>query len=210
MRISSLLLWVVSAILLIALLASLSEVMRLKGRIGELTKHEFHDHAEVRRFMIQAALADTQQPIVVFGDSIAEMAPFPHELCGRPVINAGIGGMTIAEASRLAPRLLSARSPFMVIVVIGGNDIGSITVERDYSDLLRVLTTLSPRVLAASPAINREMDGRMSLAAIAHKVLYLQPPLPPDSKMADGIHFTNAAYRAWLPVLETAIVKECE
>ena len=69
------------------------EVRGKVGGVGEVSRHDFHDHADVRRLMIAAALADADQPIVVLGDSVTEMAPLPRQLCEHPVINAGVGGM---------------------------------------------------------------------------------------------------------------------
>jgi len=114
--------WTVAAVCLIAAGASFSEVHRLKGRIGELAHHAFHDHKDVREYMIAAALTDAPEPIFVLGDSITEMAALPHELCGHPVVNAGVGGQTIQEAKRLATRVLGDRGAFLVALTVGAND----------------------------------------------------------------------------------------
>jgi len=61
----------------------------------------------------------------VIGDSITEMAPLLRQLCGHAVVNAGIGGMNIREATNLTPQLLAAKEPLMIAPAVGANDIGS-------------------------------------------------------------------------------------
>ena len=54
-------------------------------------------HSEARLAVIKSQLSRVDgDPIVVMGDSIVESAMLPATLCGHPVINAGIGGATIA------------------------------------------------------------------------------------------------------------------
>jgi hypothetical protein len=90
--------WMLSAILSIALFAYFLEFHRLQTRIGSLSRHTFHNHQDVRNAVIKAHLADATHPIVILGESITEMASFPSELDGKPLINAGIGGATIADS----------------------------------------------------------------------------------------------------------------
>ncbi|WP_225669184.1 SGNH/GDSL hydrolase family protein [Bradyrhizobium hereditatis] len=200
--------WIVAAVALIGFGASFSELQRVRARFGEVTSHKFHDHAEVREFIIRAALAETRQPIVVIGDSVAEMAPLPRQICGRSVINAGVGGMTIREAKRLAARAIGERGAFMVALAIGANDAGSQTARQDFAELIEAVKPLSARPLVA---ISTAPDAQTSqqIGEAASGVLFVDPLLPPGSKMPDGIHFTAAAYSAWVPALEAAIAKLC-
>jgi hypothetical protein len=103
--------WFVAIIAVIAFAASFSELQRMRGRFGEVTRHHVHDHKDVRQFMIGAALAGTDRPIVVFGDSITEMARLPETIEGHPVVNAGIGDTLIIEFVSLAPKLLEGVEP---------------------------------------------------------------------------------------------------
>jgi hypothetical protein len=70
--------WVISAILLVAFIATFSELERMRRRFGEVTRHSFHDHAVVRLDVIRSAMAQKTKPIVIFGDSLAELAQFPE------------------------------------------------------------------------------------------------------------------------------------
>jgi hypothetical protein len=202
--------WIVAAACGIAATASMSEVHRLKGRIGELTRHEFHDHKDVRQFVIAAALADAPDPIIVVGDSITEMATLPREICGHPVVNAGIGGQTIEEAQHLTTRLLGKRTAYLVALTVGANDVGSATVKRDFGaliDAVKPLATLPPVVVSVtSDAVtNREIAA----AATARNIKFLAPQVPSGSMMADNIHYLPSGYRVWVPALENAIRKGC-
>ncbi|MGF6433465.1 SGNH/GDSL hydrolase family protein [Bradyrhizobium elkanii] len=182
----------------------------MRNRFGEVSQHAFHDHAAVREFMIRAALADAPAPIVVLGDSITEMAPLPRLLCGRPVINAGVGGQTIPEAKQLAGRVLQDQGAFLLVLAVGANDAGSPTAQRDFTDLIETVKPLSTRPLVVIAVAADERTNRaIEAAAVARGVRFIDPHLPPGAKMADGIHFTAAAYKAWVPALEAAISAEC-
>src|SRR4051794_12462044 len=97
--------WVIAVIATIAFTASFSELTRLRKRFGEVTQHAFHDHQDVRRAIIRAGLTQAIDPIVVVGDSIAEMAPLQKEVAVAEVINAGMGGITSRELLWITPRL---------------------------------------------------------------------------------------------------------
>ncbi|MCS3449424.1 MULTISPECIES: SGNH/GDSL hydrolase family protein [Bradyrhizobium] len=182
----------------------------MRNRFGEVSQHGFHDHAAVREFMIRAALADAPAPIVVLGDSITEMAPLPRLLCGRPVINAGVGGQTIPEAKQLAGRVLQDQGAFLLVLAVGANDAGSPTAQRDFTDLIDAVKPLSTRPLVVIAVAADERTNRaIEAAAVARGVRFIDPHLPSGAKMADGIHFTAAAYKAWVPALEAAISAEC-
>jgi lysophospholipase L1-like esterase len=203
--------WIVAAVALIAFGASFSELQRARARIGELTNHKFHDHAEVREFMIRAALAETARPIVIIGDSITEMAPIPRQICNRAVVNAGVGGMTIREAKHLAGRIMDERGAFLIALAVGANDAGSPSARQDFAELIEVVRPLSARPLVAiSAAADAQTNQQIGAAATASGVQFVDPQLPPGSKMTDRIHFTKAAYGAWIPALEAAITKVCE
>jgi len=167
MRLRKAIPWTVAVVCFIAAGAAFSEVHRLKGRIGELTRHEFHDHKDVREYMIAAALADAPEPIFVLGDSITEMAALPHELCGHPLVNAGVGGQTIQEAKRLATRVLGERGAFLVALTVGANDIGSASTQSDFVALIDAVKPLSQRPVVAVAVTSDEATNREIAAARA-------------------------------------------
>lgn len=201
--------WMVTTALVAVSVASYSEINRLKGRIGSLEHRQYHVHADVREFMIRAALAEADRPIVVLGDSITEMAPLPKVLCGHPVINAGIGGLSTEGAIKELPRIFSIRRPTMVVIALGANDVGSTSETRDLGNLLRAAMNLSARVISIAVTSDAEIDRQISGAAASAEVPYIVPPIDPSLKMSDGIHYTGAAYRIWVPALEAAVNAQC-
>lgn len=59
--------------------------------------------------------------VLLVGDSITEMTSVPV-LCGRPVLNAGIGATTVADwQGKVAPLVARAR-PGLVVIALGTND----------------------------------------------------------------------------------------
>ena len=202
--------WILAITFLVGFVASFTELQRMRNRFGEVSQHRFHDHAAVREFMIRAALTGATAPIVVLGDSITEMAPLSRQLCGRPVVNAGVGGQTIREARQLAPRLLEDQGAFLLVLAVGANDAGSPTAQRDFADLIDAARPLSTRPLVAiAVAADGATNQAIEAAAVARGIRFIDPHLPSGTKMLDGIHFTAAAYQAWVPALEAAISAEC-
>lgn len=197
--------WGVALVCLVAFGLSFAELQRARGKLAEATRHVVHDHRDVRQFIINAALAETSQPIVILGDSITEMAPLPQELLGHPVINAGVGGLTIAEARPMAERLFAGPRPFMIVCAVGANDVGSQSLEQDYAELLRALLNIAPRVIAISGVTDDAANAKMRAAAASAIVSFRDVALPPGGKMSDGIHLTMAGYRVWVAALTSAI-----
>jgi hypothetical protein len=190
--------WALSIVLLIAFAASFSELQRMRGRFGEVTRHAFHDHAEVRLAVIRSAMAQKDRPLVIFGDSLAEMAQFPSELCGKPVVNAGVGGARLEGLATLASEIGRAS---LVIVLAGTNDAGSATFEADYSRLLSKLPSAVAVPATAFPAVNRQIIA----AAKRSNVGTL------DVQFAEfkDVHPTPAAYGVWTAKMVAALSGEC-
>ncbi len=162
--------------------------------------------------MIDAALTDAPEPIFVLGDSVTEMAPLPRQMCGHPVVNAGVGGQTIYEAGQLASRVLGERGAFLIALAVGANDVGSPSAQSDFTTLIDVVKPLSKRPLVALAVTSDVATNRAIAAAAAGRgVGFVAPQLPAtaDSMMPDGVHYRAAAYNSWIPALEDAITKMC-
>jgi len=198
--------WVVAAVAVIAFGASFSELQRMRARFGEVTRHQFHDHQDVRLFAIRAALGEANQPIVIIGDSITEMSRLPETINGRPVVNAGIGGATISDFRAIAPRMLEGSNPSLMVVALGANGAGSL--QEDYAALLRQLRKWSPRLLAiaVTPMSGSDLVNiAIRAAAQSEGVQFVEMPMPAGSTLADHVHLNAAGYRIWTPALVAAI-----
>jgi lysophospholipase L1-like esterase len=192
--------WLVAIVAVIAFAASFSELQRMRGRFGEVTRHQFHDHRNVREFMIKAALAGLDQPIVVIGDSIAEMARFPEN-----VVNAGIGGASIQDIETLAPRLLDGLKPAQIVVVLGTNE-DVWTIRRDYARLLSILKKFSHHIWAvAIPVQNDQRNAELKAAADREGIPLIEPLIPAGSLLPDGIHLNAAGNRVWASTILATI-----
>jgi len=200
--------WVIAVVATVAFVASFSELQRMRVRFGEVTSHQFHDHQDVRAYMIRAALADLDQPIVVLGDSITEMARLPETINGHSVVNAGVGGAGIGDFISLAPRLLDGVKPSLCVVALGANDIGSTSAGVHYTVMLSRLKTICPKLLAyavipleGSDLINKQIRA----AAEVDSVPFVETPVPPGATLPDHIHLNAAGQRAWTAGLVAAI-----
>lgn len=83
-----------------------------------------HEHFEARFAVIRSQLSRVEKPIIVIGDSLVESALLPPSLCGRPIINAGVGGATIGFFARYASIIADDANPSLVVLAVGINDAG--------------------------------------------------------------------------------------
>ncbi len=199
--------WVLVVVALVAFGASFPELQRMLRRFGEVTHHQFHDHQEVRQFIIKAALIGLIQPVVVIGDSITEMARLPETIGDKPVVNAGIGGTTVEDFETLAPMLLQDSKPSLIVVALGTNNEAA-AIGRDYAALLSSLKKLSPRLLAVGVTPQDDADRKnaeIKAAAESEGVEFVEMPLPEGTRLADRVHLNAAGYRIWTPAIIAAI-----
>jgi hypothetical protein len=198
--------WVLFVVALIAFGASFSELERMRGRFGEVTRHQFHDHLDVRQFMIRAALAGLDRPIVILGDSITEMARFPESIEGYPVVNAGIGGATIHDFLSHSPNLLDGVTPSVIVVALGANDVGS-SVQEEYAALLSYLKKRAPAVyaVAVTPLDGVEaINSQIVAAAKSAGVPVIETHIA-KAMLTDGIHPNPEGSRRWTAAVVAAI-----
>jgi lysophospholipase L1-like esterase len=196
--------WAIALISLICFGASFSELQRLRRRFAEATHHNYHDHRDVRQFIIKTSIDELPDPIVVIGDSIVEMAPLPDTVCGHALINAGVGGATFSEIRALLPRLFENHRSYMIVVGLGANEANPQTVAGDFRDLSRELRKVSERTAAFSTSPDDSITIEVKSVS---DIRYLDAPLPRER--FDGLHLTHAKYSIWLPKLLHAIECEC-
>ena len=80
-------------------------------------------YGEARLVALEAQLAQARAPYrLILGDSQAERLYLP-ELCGAPVVNAGIGGARAAGVRRVAEALAPPVPAEAVVVMVGINDV---------------------------------------------------------------------------------------
>jgi hypothetical protein len=197
--------WIVATTAFIAFCISFSELQRMRMRFGEVTHHQFHDHQDVRQFMIRAAVDGLESPIVVLGDSIVEMARLPETLCGKPVLNAGIGGSTSADFLYLTPKLLMGVKPAFVVVALGANDGNAQAAQKDFGTLLTLLKGITPHVLAIPTT---SVDEVYRTEANSAGVPFLEISMPKEM-MIDGVHFNAMGYRRWTKALADSVAAQC-
>lgn len=80
-------------------------------------------YGQVRLDGLNAQLAQVRAPYrLLLGDSQAERLYLP-ELCGAPVVNAGISGARAAAVLRVAEALVLPVAPEAIVVMVGTNDV---------------------------------------------------------------------------------------
>ena len=158
-------------------------------------------------------------PVVVFGDSVTELAVLP-DVCGQPTLNAGIAGQKASGLERVAAETLRHIDPELVILALGTNDAwdGRTTDRATFIATMRRLIDLAEkdgaRVLLIKPG---EVSGfgkgyvfdNTRIRAIGDDLETLGTatgPIPPltNETSDDGVHPNAAGYRQWTALLDDA------
>lgn len=205
-------------------IASNREMIDLVSEQLRLQSPADHGHSRIdaRIFMINSQLAQAPKPIVVIGDSITEAARFPSEICGRPVINAGVGGATPnTYLSFINYRgLLQPIDASMVVIALGTNNAQAIVPLKQFEPTYRsLIDKLKPKagkiILAKVPGIepgtvSQYFDfGRVESinAMIGRLASELNFGLIDFGKLetVDGVHLSANGYKAWLNSIEAGV-----
>jgi lysophospholipase L1-like esterase len=198
--------WIIAALCFVAFGASFSELQRMRGRFGEVTRYQVSHRVYYREFLIRSELAEASGPILVIGDSITERAKLPETIDGREVINGGISGATVEDFEQIAAALIQHR-PFFLAVALGSNNTAE-TLRTAYPALLAQLKVLAPHLLAVgvTPQDGADLkNAEIKAAADREGVRFIEMPLPNGSTQPDRVHLNAAGYQKWTPALVSAI-----
>lgn len=175
--------------------------------VARKTMWRGHLHSDVRIAVIKSQLSRVENPVVFLGDSIMEMALLPKEICGHPVINAGIGGATTAFLRDNISNIIGGTNPSLVILSIGINDVlTSIELassRKAYAAILDkikspiIVTTITPAEGFDNSAFNGMIES------IGKPVIDLST----DGKTTDGVHLTPAGYGVWTKTILDGVQK---
>lgn len=168
-----------------------------------------------RFFAVQAAIQNTPNPVVIFGDSIVERAVLPPQVCGFALVNAGVAGAKISYFQRHSAELLGYSRPKLTVLAVGINDAAA-KDDKDFqgryhqtvSSLVEVAPVLVATVTPVQegpfasiggydpqmvPALNRAISATPNATA----VIDLNGPLSEANLTTDGVHLSAAGYSLW-------------
>jgi hypothetical protein len=170
-----------------------------------------------RFFAVQAAIHNAQHPVIIFGDSIVQGAALPSEVCGLPLVNAGVRGAGIGYFLRHSARLLGSSQPKLIVLAVGMNNAAAkesrqVDFESRYERVVASLASKAPVVVATVtpikegyfvskygydpqivPALNRTILSAPNIRA----VIDLNAPLSGANFTIDGVHLNAAGYALW-------------
>ena len=95
--------------------------LTLVGAIAVATKLTWPFRLELDRerfFAVQAAIRDAPNAVIIFGDSIVQRAALPSEVCGLPLVNAGVRGAGIGYFFRHSAQLLGSSRPELIVLAV--------------------------------------------------------------------------------------------
>jgi len=182
------------------------------------------DHYTVRK---EAILAEVRQnrsyDYAIIGDSITEFANVPS-LCGKSVLNAGIGGARISDAAGLMAALSPILRANTIILAVGSNDAittqkRSDTIRADFERLVRLAKETGAMVFAATvgpvditkpagvaydPGLINVINAQIRASTDRNRLIDLNADLKVDDTM-DGVHLTEAGVQRWRSAIEAAV-----
>jgi hypothetical protein len=177
---------------------------------------------DIRVFVIRSQLSQADHPVVFIGDSITEAALLPASICGRGVINAGIGGVSAPYYSSLVNKLFENTSISAAIVALGTNDAmpRNANFRSDYESLLNSLVSRTKKlVLVGLPPTEDGLLGshidaeqadltNLTISQIAQErklpFVDLRSVFQEGKATIDGIHLSAAGYHWWTPAIVKA------
>lgn len=173
----------------------------------------------------KAIISKAQQrdwPVVVFGDSITELAALPS-ICSKPTLNAGVSGQKASGLERVAIEVLRHTEPELVIFALGTNDSwAERSTERNlYIATMRRLIDFArqdgARVVLVKPGEvapfgkgyvfdnSRIRTIGSDLDTLGTATVGPMPSLTSESS-DDGVHPNAVGYRQWTSVVSRACV----
>jgi lysophospholipase L1-like esterase len=177
-------------------------------------------HRQARQLVLHYTLSRVDNPIIILGDSITEASTLPRELCGHPIVNAGLNGAsTASDLGMWLVEALDGSRAAGIVVALGTNDaLKAASTERfemNYLALLAQLAQVTDHLaVLAVPGIDvqgrvtadlqAEVMGRINglnavLPALAAKggASFIAPPAMQTPHTIDGVHLNAAGYSAW-------------
>lgn len=181
----------------------------------------FESHRRSRQVILHYTLSRVDNPVIVVGDSVVEASALPRELCGHPIVNAGLdGASTTSDLGNWLMDVLDGRPAAAIVMALGINDaLGAARdlpqFEANYSALLAQLSETKARlvVLAVPPL---EASARLTAEAQMKAMRLIEsynaalpelalrggatfaalPPMPAPHTI-DGVHLNAAGYQTW-------------
>jgi lysophospholipase L1-like esterase len=178
------------------------------------------DRIAARVVMIRSQPAQAEAPIVVVGDSLTEAALLPSSICGHPLVNAGIGGVTVSSYLPLATDLLSNREVPLVVIELGTNDSTKVSSRSEsfvnaYRSLANFLAQHSAQQLfvgltpvdVTGALASQYFDGplmdehNIAIRTLAKErgidFVDVRSGMPATGMTVDGIHLKKEGYKIW-------------
>ena len=87
---------------------------------GMMKKQPLTDsHRRTRQVILYYTLSRVENPILVLGDSIVEASTLPRELCGHPIVNAGLdGASTTSDLGNWLTDVIGEKPASAVVVAL--------------------------------------------------------------------------------------------
>src|ERR1700742_3568793 len=159
-------------------------------------KQTFSDsHRRSRQVILYYTLSRLDNPIIVLGDSIVEASTLPRELCGHPIVNAGLdGASTTSDLGNWLVDVLDGKSASAIVVALGTNDVlaarGLPQFEANYRMLLSQLSKATARVIVLGvPPIDASPRLTIDAQTNALRLIAGYNSALPELAVGDGATF---------------------
>lgn len=203
----------VGLLLLVGLcVKSARDIAALRKDVGALSDQLKDSSAVQRPTTLLRQMRQIGGPFVlILGDSITQGATLPNEVCGYPIINAGISGSRASNLIPFAEEIKAQRSQILVAVVAVGVNDAQKHYETQFGYRLLLDSLPSTKLLLATtapvdfsgtigsridPDKYKVVDAEIrSIAATRRLSLIDLSKLEP--RTLDGVHLTLDDYAKW-------------
>jgi len=191
--------------------------LTLIGAIAVATKPFQLELDRERFFAVQAAIRNVPNAVIIFGDSIVQGAVLPSEVCGLPLVNAGVRGAGIGYFLRHSAQLLGSSRPKLIVLAVGMNNAATkerrqVDFKNRYERVVATLASKAPVVVATvtpikegyfvskfgyDPQVVPALNRTILTAPNTRAVIDLNAPLSGANYSIDGVHLNAAGYELW-------------
>lgn len=149
----------------------------------EVWHHPSLHHIPSREVIIGQHLSQLEGAVIL-GDSLVERSAI-RDLCGLPVINAGIGRAKTADLMNVAA--MTRHAPLKVLAVGVNDNLAGYSVKHFSSDYRALVSAFEPHIVVGITGPDRDAYNEVIRQSGA---VYVEPLS--GSQLYDGVHYKSA------------------
>jgi hypothetical protein len=161
-----------------------------------------HAYGREMASVIDAMLHISGPFVLIIGDSIAERAKLPDQVCGSPLINAGIGSARVSFFIPFAEEMRASKiTPTLIVVALGMNNSNEAYNSNFGANYNLLLDSLPKSTLALATVTRAQYQDTKQVSQSIREIAAARHldiiELDHDYQTVDGTHLNEAGYTSW-------------